>query len=84
MVWLSIGILHSDLSVDEMAVDFEHIQAQCLHYHMALDQTWVKASVTQVNGPYMEGAKTGEDFLTSLAGSCLRVWRVNLRQHSKH
>lgn len=43
----------------EMAADSEHIQAQCLHYHVALNQTLVKAGVMQETGPYMEGAKTG-------------------------
>ena len=55
-----------------MAADFEHIQAQCLHYLVALDPL-VKALVIQENGPYREGAKTGEYSLTSMTGPGLRV-----------
>lgn len=39
----------------EMAADSEHIQAQRLHYHVALNQTSVKAGVMQETRPYMEG-----------------------------
>lgn len=42
----------------EMAADSEHIQAQCLHYHLALNQTLVKAGVIQKTGPYMEGDRS--------------------------